>query len=171
MKKTLKKISLIYAINAKWKARATKKRYRRLCEHYRVLVEARGISCSEETARQALRNRLVSRGIQPDSFRRGKIRILYVGSDQHQDTGGFLQALEKFGDVHLFESRDGSYGHYFSGHGKEAEIKREENGRRLIELATSIKAARFLPGLTGMRIIGTVTSRIVLCLVSSPTRS
>jgi len=144
MKKLIKSVPFARVVNAKWKARRTKKKYRLMCEHYGVCAKDRGIVYSEEIARETLRNRLASRGIQPDSFQKGQIKILYVGTDQDQDTGGFLQTLETFGEVTLFEKEDGSYGHYFYGKGKDAEKQREENGRRLVDMATSIKADRGL---------------------------
>jgi len=139
MKQLLKNIAPLYALNAKIKARAQKKRYQRTCTYYKSQTLHQGIKYSEDKVHKEVLKRLEERGIRFASKPSGSVKILYVGSDEGQDTSGFLQSLEMFGRIHVFRKKNGTYGHYFHGHGKVAEKRREENGKRLIEIVKSIR--------------------------------
>jgi spore maturation protein CgeB len=92
VKRALLQVGWIYRLNAALKSRATLRRYRRTLEHY-----------SGRQRRAAGIPRLrPGRGSRP--------RIFFLGTDEQQDRGGLLQALEKLGDVRWFTRADGSYG-------------------------------------------------------------
>lgn len=125
-KKVLKKIPPIYALNARLKADRTISSYYALNEYYRTEAQKLGIVYREEDVLDLVKQRLALRGLSIRPVPRGMLRILYVGADEAQDTGGFLQSIEKFGQVYRFEGKNGQYGTH-SGN-------KRENGQRLIEL-------------------------------------
>lgn len=130
MKKLFKTIRPIYALNAKLKASRIKRQYRSLCNHYETLAQEKQISSDENNISQKVANRLAERGVEIGSIALGNLQILYVGTDEDQDMGGFLQSLEKFGNVHRFTQSNGKYG--------QSVTDRSTNGRRLLELVKNL---------------------------------
>ncbi|MCP4713523.1 MAG: glycosyltransferase [Deltaproteobacteria bacterium] len=139
MKNTLKKITPIYQINAAVKARRTKARYRKVSGAYADRARHADLSYTVSGCAELFGQRLAARNIRFDFAGSDKPAVLWVGSDEDQDTGGFLQSLKAFGNVNCFTGSDGSYGHYFNGRGIYAEKIRTENGRRLLEIVRAIK--------------------------------
>lgn len=139
MKNLLKKIGPIYNMNARWKAAWMKRWYRKTRDYYENLAWKLGVSYHEESVTEKVAERLALRALRVRPVSRGNLRILYVGTDEHQDTGGFLQSLERFGRVYRFTQQDGTYGHYFTEQDKATEKRRDENGRRLLELVGLIR--------------------------------
>ncbi len=139
MKQFLKNVTPLYALNAKIKAHQLKKQYRKILSYYEAMAKRQGFKYSEHRVYEEVAKRLACRGVNIRGKTQKNLGILFVGSDESQDTGGFLQSLEMFGKVHLFRKGDGRYGHYFYGHGRFAEKKRLENGKRLIEIIKTIR--------------------------------
>jgi hypothetical protein len=123
-------VTPLYALNAKFKARQTRKQYFRLCNYYQALAQEKQISYDENKVPQKVALRLAERGLEIGPIAPEKLRILYVGSDEDQDMGGFLQSLEKFGSVHHFTQSNGKYG--------QSVTDRTANGRRLLELVENL---------------------------------
>jgi hypothetical protein len=129
-KRFLRKIKPIYGINAKWKARQTRKQYFRLCNYYQALAQKKQISYVENDVPQKVALQLAERGLGIGPIEPENLQILYVGSDEDQDKGGILQSLEKFGSVHHFTQSNGKYG--------QSVTDRTANGRRLLELVENL---------------------------------
>ena len=94
IKQILKKIPPIYALNARLKAGGTISSYHTLNEYYREEAQKRGIVYREEGVPAGSIPGFGLRGLSIRPVPRGTLRILYVGTDEAQDTGGFLQSLE-----------------------------------------------------------------------------
>jgi len=134
LKRAAKAIPPVRRINASVKAARTVRAYRRLDDFYRRRREELRISSLDAYVQDLLRVRLSRRDLNIRHRSNTGLRILYVGTDWAQDSGGFLQSLARLGNVHTFTKADGEYGHYFYGSGAEARGQRIENGRRLLEI-------------------------------------
>jgi hypothetical protein len=114
-----------------FKSRQTIKRYRRTVAYYASLNEM-PISDAWRVRAQAL-----SRSANgPD------LRIFFVGTDEQQDKSGFLQALERLGEVRCFIREDGSWGQNDPGSYKQ---RRERNTRRLEQLFAENASKDWIP--------------------------
>lgn len=119
----LKDITPIRAVNAYFKARQTKREYRRLVEHYDSVV-------FRPTEVPHLRTNVE------------RLRMLFVGTDEQQDRSGLIQALGRAGDLTLFARSDGAYGH---NDWREPEVRRRANGTRLADILDGLEEAGRLP--------------------------
>jgi len=108
LRKSFKKNPLLYRVNAYFKAKKQEREFAALDRQYTACARAGGLAYSHEGALKAMREGLAKRGL-PKQFD-GKPRIFWVGADEDQDRSGFLQALEKFADVVIFRSENGTYG-------------------------------------------------------------
>ena len=84
-----------------------KKRYETLRELYQVKARLGQLGSLEDQARRLFArwdNQVIKH------MHKGKLKIVYVGTDQGQDFGGIIQGLRKFGEVVSFTHKDGSYG-------------------------------------------------------------
>ncbi len=129
-RRLLRKIKPIYGINAKWKARQTRKQYFSLCNYYQSRAQKKQISYDESDVPQKVALRLAERGLEIGPIEPQNLQILYVGSDEDQDMGGILQSLGNFGSVHHFTQNNGKYG--------QSVTDRTANGRRLLELVDNL---------------------------------
>jgi len=134
LKRAAKAIPPVRRINASMKAARTIRTYRRLDDFYRRRREELCIGSLDRYVQDLLRDRLSRRNLHLRDRSNADLRILYVGTDWGQDSGGFLQSLERLGKVYTFTKGDGEYGHYFYGGGADARRRRMGNGRRLLEL-------------------------------------
>lgn len=75
-------------------------------------------------------------------------RIFFVGTDEQQDKSGFLQALQRLGDVRCFVRRDGGWGQNDPAPYAE---RRTNNTRRLEELFSVNAAEGWIPHLLIMQ--------------------
>jgi len=134
LKRAAKAIPPVRRINASMKAARTVRDYRRLDDFYRRRREELCIGSLDEYVQDLLRDRLSWRKLNLRDRSNTDLRILYIGTDWAQDSGGLLQSLERLGKVLAFTKADGGYGHYFYGSGADAQRQRTENGRRLLEI-------------------------------------
>lgn len=111
LKNKLKKINFFYSINASYKARKMKKDLQKLRERYDVL--AKDVDENEAKVIVDVQKKLIARGVDFKSLNR-KLRIFWVGANYAQDDSGFLQALNKFAEVHYFYNAQKQYGQEFS---------------------------------------------------------
>ncbi len=135
----LKSLPVLFQLNARRKSRATIRNYLSVCQYYADRERSLTLGEQDEYTKSLLRNRLSSRPLRTKRVAGQSLRILFVGTDLLQDTSGFVQTLEQFGEVDTFTKSEGEYGHYFYGQGRAAERLREDNGRRLIELITAVE--------------------------------
>jgi len=140
LKRAAKAIPPVRRLNASMKAARTVRAYRRLDDFYRRRREELCIGSLDAYVQDLLREHLSRRRLNLRDRPNADLRILYVGTDWGQDSGGFLQSLERLGKVYTFTTSDGEYGHYFYGSGADARRRRLENGRRLLELVKQAQA-------------------------------
>ena len=114
---------LIYSVNAAWKCGMARRRYHRLCRHYR-----------QQPAKQAPLPML-----RRDA---GRPNVFFVGTDEQQDRSGTLQALEALGELRSFTRADGSYG---QNDPRPEGLRRQANAQRLIELVDQAAAEGHAP--------------------------
>ncbi|MEW6380721.1 MAG: glycosyltransferase [bacterium] len=131
IKNSLKKISLLYAINKYWKATLCNRRYVSLQAYYKKLAARKKIYYREADIPCLVADIFARRNFHPMPVPKGELRILYVGTVAGQDFGGIIQGLRKFGKVTPFTHKSGKYGQYYGSIGKD---KRRENGTRLLEM-------------------------------------
>jgi len=123
IKNKLKNISWISSLNAWWKTRKAKKLYTKTLQYY----------CHKppEYPFDVLLLKHLKESAPRLRKRHSALNIFYLGTDELQDRGGILQALEKFGNLHWFTQLDGAYGHYIKGKPRD---RRSANASRLFEL-------------------------------------
>jgi spore maturation protein CgeB len=109
-KNSIKSIPIIYSTNAYFKARHTTRQRSFLINYYKDLTNKKGIIYSVSWAKEFLTARLLARGIIAKPREKGQLRIFWVGTNESQDNSGFLQALQKFGDVTVYYDVNGQYG-------------------------------------------------------------
>ncbi len=111
IKEKLKKIPVIYNLNAFVKARKISSATKKLHKYYQQQADFLGIKYNEEEAVKETKKRLASRGIHPKP--RKNLRIFWVGAHYAQDNSGFIQGLKKFGEVLTFKNAKSEYGLYW----------------------------------------------------------
>lgn len=131
VKDRFKRISLLYALNVRWKAFFYKRRYASLRAYYQRKVREYGIVYNEEKVAGFVKQQLKFRNVKIETIPKGKLRIFWVGADYAQDSSGIIQGLRKFGEVILFEGSPGKYEQIWPK-GADIKIAREENSRQLI---------------------------------------
>lgn len=106
LKNFLKRIPVIFALNSKYKAFKLKQALKRTEEFYSRACK--GIIYDGETVRNRVTALLSAKSIKAGNSSRP--RIFWLGTSWNQDNSGFLQALNKVGDVTYFVNPDGKYG-------------------------------------------------------------
>lgn len=130
MRNALKKIGIVYSLNALWKANVQRKNYETLKKHYQSISEKNNIKYSEETVTKQLQNN------QWHKAEKGDLRIVYVGTDFQQDYGGIIQGLEKFGHVIPFIRKSGEYGQQISKYSTDEVAK--QNAQQLLRIVRAL---------------------------------
>jgi len=110
IKEQLKKIPLIYSLNAFLKARSNTRKLKALYFYYKKKAADLNLKYSEQKAIQMVHNKLVNRRIKINPITKGKLRIFWVGAHYAQDMSGTLQGLKKFGEVITFQNEEDGYG-------------------------------------------------------------
>lgn len=123
IKKRLKNVEWIYAVNAWWKTRQVKKVYSNTLRFYAAKSPIASFDTLIARRLGACRANLNKLS--------GDLNIFYLGADELQDRGGTLQSLERFGRLSYFTQADGTYGQYTVGTDEE---RRAANASRLLEL-------------------------------------
>ncbi len=133
LKQELKRMPLVWAVNARFKAARVTRDSARIARFYTDQARARGLVYSESFALEHLRRKLAQRGIPSAPVPRGQLRIFWAGANWNQDNSGFLSALQKFGDVTCLHNAQGGYGWSYAGPGRiisnyNAEVIRSNDG-------------------------------------------
>jgi len=103
IKKKLLKSKVIYNFNAGRKCRKIKEQYKDIISYY-----------GSKPFKYTFEELLALKGFTDEwssYFSNRNLKIFYLGTDEHQDKSGFLQALAQFATVEYFTEEDGSYGH------------------------------------------------------------
>lgn len=132
IKNNLKKIGIVYALNAFWKAKTQKKNYEELLTYYKNIAHQKEIYYSETHVAEQLQCDLKSKRFKFNAIRKGDYRILYVGTDFEQDYGGIIQGLEKFGVVIPYKQSNGDYGQYLPREDKKSAWR--QNGAQILNI-------------------------------------
>lgn len=137
IKSWLKRFELPRSINSWLKSRKLEAQYAETVAYYADRSEP---PLEEELARRikALVANWTSSGF----------RVFFVGTDEQQDKSGFLQALQRIGDVRCFVRSDGAWGQADPAPYAE---RRANNTRRLEELFLSNAAEGWIPHLLIMQ--------------------
>jgi spore maturation protein CgeB len=122
LRKYLLQFGLIWHLNAAWKSRQVRQRYRYTLNYYHKKFPDEDI--------KSIANRASVLIGDPDR----RLKVLWVGTDVGQDFAGLLQGLEKVANIVLFTTPDGKYGQY-DALGRTQETEREQNGKILLDLA------------------------------------
>ena len=104
IKENLKRVKIISKINAYLKCNDIKKRYFSIKQKYDAMIQ-----------KNSLDDLLIEKGFSDEWSRQlssKKLEIYFIGVDEYQDKSGFLQALNKFGNINYFIKKDNSYGRY-----------------------------------------------------------
>ena len=127
LKNNLKKINIIYDLNAGIKARIVKRQYHKMVDFYASRKQTKPF---EEIFKKRLGDRL-------EKLRQSDrpINTFFLGTDEMQDKSGTIQALEKMGSLTYFTQADGSYGQNYFGPLKERVL---ENSKRLWEMVQQL---------------------------------
>lgn len=146
LKLTLKSNRLIAWVNSQLKAFLQKRRYERTVNHYRALDASKSI--------EAMMSERRLNSSWTKSFSDRRVRILFVGTDYNQDHGGFIQALNKVSDLHLFSQEDGTYGQYNPFDVYEGLLGRRLNTDRLLKKIENLHAQDEMPDIVLMQSLG-----------------
>lgn len=123
-----KRLGWVRALNARWKATATRKEYLRAKAYYdrraAVLDPSKKFSITLDRA--------------------SSIAVFFLGTDEMQDRSGILQALSRRGPLTYFTRADGSYG---QNHPGPASVRRRTNSERLLALFAELAVKGELPHL------------------------
>ena len=132
-KDKLKKLKPFYAINAMIKSFQLKLDLSSLTHSYDKKYKAEVINFDEHSIINTFKRR--HKELQPAYFpkKRGELNIFWVGASEAQDRSGFLQALNRLGQVTEFWNRDGQYGPIYELGGYSWLQVREINDSALIE--------------------------------------
>lgn len=126
-------IRWLYRLNALWKSAALKREYANTKMHYSRLPAGK-------TTGQLLAERLGER--RKPLRQRSRLRVLFLGTDELQDRGGILQALEHLADLSWFTRADGAYGQNYPGSPRD---RRSSNSRRLLDQFITLAQSGRIP--------------------------
>jgi spore maturation protein CgeB len=137
LKDKLKKFKLLYAFNARVKSFQLKYGLRSLTHLYNKRFRDEAVCYDERSVVTLFQER--HRQLQPKFSPKqpGELNIFWVGASQAQDESGFLQALNKLGQVTKFWNRDDKYGPLYEIPGLNWLQVREVNDAALLEQVRS----------------------------------
>ena len=137
LKDRLKQFQLLYAFNARIKSFQLKYGLASLNRRYGKRYRDAAVCYDERSVVTLFQER--HRQLQPSfsSKQPGELNIFWVGASEAQDESGFLQALNKLGQVTKFWNRDGGYGPLYEIQGLNWLQVREVNDAALIEQVIS----------------------------------
>lgn len=137
IKSWLKRFDLPHRVNSLLKSRELVSSYERTVERYASKIAP---ALSPETRMRIYEMVVAAR--KPD------FRIFFAGTDEQQDKSGFLQALQRLGNVRCFIREDGGWGQNDPSSYRQ---RRQNNTRRLEELFASNASAGWIPHLLLMQ--------------------
>lgn len=123
MKKNLKKIRLLAILNESIKSFITKHRYKKITSYYEKKDLKYIPRCTKDVK-----------------------KVFYLGTDEHQDKSGFLQALTDIFEVRYFVRANGEYGQY-----KRSTSSKEKNSKQLEILFEKNAREGFVPDMLLMQ--------------------
>lgn len=137
LKDKLKNFKLLYSCNARVKSFQLKYGLRSLTRRYDKRFRDEAVCYDERSVVTLFQER--HRQLQPEFTPKkpGELKIFWVGASKAQDESGFLQALNRRGQVKNFYNRDGVYGPLYEIKGLNWYQVREVNDNSLIEQVTS----------------------------------
>ena len=137
LKDKLKKVHLLYAFNALIKSFQLKRGLRSLTRRYDKRYRDEAVCYDERSVIAGFKGRHSQLQPKFSSKIPGELKIFWVGALEAQDESGFLQALNRLGQVTNFRNRDGGYGPLYEISGLNWLHVREVNDDALIEQVTS----------------------------------
>jgi hypothetical protein len=137
LKDKLKKFQLLYAINALIKSFQLKRGLHSLSRRYDKRYGDKPVCFSERSVVAGFKERHSQLQPKFSSKMPGELKIFWVGALEAQDKSGFLQALDRVGQVTSFRNRDGEYGPLYEIPGLDWLHVRKVNDDSLIEQVTS----------------------------------
>lgn len=155
IKTYLRRNPVMYTINVRLKAAQLKAQHRKTVQHYAGILS----SASTADGWRALRTRMCAL---VGSERR--VRVLFVGTDEQQDSSGFIQALKRSVELTLFRHADGSYGQNHFGDWKARVAK---NSSRLREIMAELAMRDAVPDIVLMQSWASYMSPAVLSEIRS----
>jgi len=99
IKRKLKRVPLIRDLVARTGAATLRRQLASLRASFQSAARANGVKYSEREVIDSVRAGLRSRGAVKGPKPRGSLRIFWAGTSEAQDRSGFLQSLQKFGNV------------------------------------------------------------------------
>ena len=137
IKRKLKRVPLIRDLVARTGAATLRRELASLRESFQSAARANGVKYFERDVIDSVRRGLRSRGAVKGPQPRGSLRIFWAGTSEAQDRSGFLQSLEKFGNVTAMTAAGGAHG-FVSASPKDPSILldddlRKVNSRMLLE--------------------------------------
>ena len=126
MFKYFKKIKLLIEINSLIKGFLIKKKLLKLQQYYFQKSISNKVEYKAETAINNFKENL--KLINPKFLpkKTGKLRILWVGSNQNQDESGLLQALKKISILKEFYNKNNTYGLWYGDSNKPSKVQINE---------------------------------------------
>ncbi|OIQ87095.1 hypothetical protein GALL_310510 [mine drainage metagenome] len=134
LKIRLRRVAVLYRMNAWLKCWQTKRRYQATLDFYAASVAvASDVSVTPKGSRHT---EWIKGNRRP--------RVFFMGTDEQQDKSGFLQAVERVAEVESFTRDDGAWGQ--NGPAPYGE-RRERNTQRLWVLVSALAAQGWVPDL------------------------
>jgi spore maturation protein CgeB len=153
IKRKLKRVPLIRDLAARVRAATLRRQLASLRESFHSAARANGVKYFEREVIDSVRGGLRSRGAVKGPKPRGSLRIFWAGTSEAQDRSGFLQSLQKFGNVTAMTGAGGAHG-FVSAPPKDPSILldddlRKVNSRMLLEQVERESSVRKLDVLMG----------------------
>jgi spore maturation protein CgeB len=123
LKEKLKRFAIVREVNSRAKAAALVAERAYLRANFSGKARMRGIVHDPALVPLQVSDRLRARGIEPEAFP-DRPGVLWVGADEQQDRGGFLQSLERNTELTCFRRPGGAYG---------LQIESEDGGIRRLD--------------------------------------
>ena len=147
IKKLLKRSKIILELNRIIKAKNQKKQYVKISNYYDKIKKEDNTEISINHLNDYFKNLLLRQ--------ERDIRVLFVGTDYHQDYGGFIQELENYCSLSIFTQFDGNYGQYNPNEiGECGRTGRELNTLRLEALLSEMSKSKSMPDIILMQALG-----------------
>lgn len=144
----LKRSALLRRVNAAMKNAELERRSRQVAAHYAQRLAATPVDDRAEHVREMVAARMRRDNVRSLDGLTRRPRIFLVGTEYEQERAGFIQGLEKWGDVVPLVRADGTYG-LTPGVGRYDRATIDENSRQLVEQVDRARAAHGVDVLIG----------------------
>ena len=158
-----KHIGWVRLLNGHLKSTQVKREYDKTVSYYALLPPGGNLS-SRLTEKSVSKIQTIAPGKRP--------RLFFMGTDELQDRGGILQALDRLADLTCFTRADGSYG---QNHPGPASMRRQTNSERLLALFAELAVKQELPhilisqtwaGFVDPKVLGEIRDRYCVVIVN-----